>query len=96
MWGEPEDCKSIRDHENVDEFDENIKMSMMPSYGKLVAKDPEAENYQPPVLDHSNIIMMDINFYSASEDGIICSMAGYCWLLNPCPCDIVHILLTLA
>ena len=54
MWGEPEDCKSIRDHENVDEFDENIKMSMMPSYGKLVAKDPEAENYQPPVLDHSN------------------------------------------
>ena len=54
LWGEPEDCKSIRDHENVDEFDENIKMSMMPSYGKLVAKDPEAENYQPPVLDHSN------------------------------------------
>ena len=50
LWGEPEDCKSIRDHENVDEFDENIKMSMMPSYGKLVAKDPEAENYQPPAL----------------------------------------------
>ena len=42
--------------------------------------------------------MMDINFiasYSASEDGIICSMAGYCWLLNPCPCDIVHVLLIL-
>ena len=21
LWGEPEDCKAIRDHENVDEFD---------------------------------------------------------------------------
>ena len=29
----------------------------MAMYGKRVAKDPEAcgaENYQPPVLDHSN------------------------------------------
>ena len=36
--------------------------------------------------------MIDINFiasYSASEDGIICSMAGYCWLLNPCPCVVM-------
>ena len=60
-------------------------MSMMPSYGKLVAKDPEAcgaENYQPPVLCY----MMDINFiasYSASEGGIIYSMTG-CIIIVGC------------